>query len=108
MRVTRSSTIGRELPVPARMPARLKQASGAYLTGIGAACATLPAVCRGRLGGRCLAFWAWPALVRSGNGTVWHLIEDFFEQGIVVKLFLGVGWLAVVIMVASFLALLFQ
>ena len=40
--------------------------------------------------------------------TVWHLIEDFFEQGIVVKLFLGVGWLAVVIMVASFLALLFQ
>lgn len=48
--------------------------------------------------GRCVEEW---------NGTVWHLIEDFFEQGIVVKLFLGVGWLAVVIMVASFLALIF-
>ena len=58
----------------------------------------------GGLGGRSLALWAWQGVER----TVWHLIEDFFEQGIVVKLFLGVGWLAVVIMVASFLALLFQ
>lgn len=49
------------------------------------------------VGGRC----------RLENGTVWHLIEDFFEQGLVVKLFQGVGWLAVVIMVASFLTLLF-
>ena len=61
-------------------------------------------------GGRSLALrlGCFGRLGRSGNGTVWHLIEDFFEQGIVVKLFLGVGWLAVVIMVASFLALLFQ
>ena len=37
---------------------------------------------------------------------MWHLIEDFFEQGLVVKLFLSVGWLAVVIMLASFVTLL--
>ena len=37
---------------------------------------------------------------------MWHLIEDFFEQGIVVKLFIGVGWLAMAIMLASFVALL--
>lgn len=37
---------------------------------------------------------------------MWHLIEDFFEQGIVVKLFLGAGWLAVIIMLASFVSLL--
>ena len=56
-----------------------------------------PCVRRGRSAG--LVVWR--------AGTVWHLIEDFFEQGLVVKLFLGVGWLAVVIMVASFLTLLF-
>ena len=37
---------------------------------------------------------------------MWHLIEDFFEQGLVVKLFLAVGWLAVVIMIASLIDLL--
>ncbi|MYJ74115.1 MAG: hypothetical protein F4089_03005 [Gammaproteobacteria bacterium] len=37
---------------------------------------------------------------------MWHLIEDFFEQGVVVKLFLAVGWLAVVIMIASLIELL--
>lgn len=37
---------------------------------------------------------------------MWHLIEDFFEQSIVVKLFIGVGWLAMGIMLASFIALL--
>ena len=37
---------------------------------------------------------------------MWHLVEDFFEQSIVGKLFIGVGWLAVVIMLASFVALL--
>lgn len=42
----------------------------------------------------------------EGDGAMWHLIEDFFEQGLVVKLFLGVGWLAVVIMVASFVSLI--
>ena len=36
---------------------------------------------------------------------MWYLIEDFFEQSIVGKLFVGVGWLAIVIMVASFAAL---
>ena len=33
---------------------------------------------------------------------MWYLIEDFFEQGLMAKLFIGVGWLAVLIMVASF------
>ena len=37
---------------------------------------------------------------------MWHLIEDFFEQGVVVRLFIAVGWLAVVIMIASLLDLL--
>ena len=35
---------------------------------------------------------------------MWHLIEDFFEQGIVVKLFILLGWLCVAIMVASFIS----
>ncbi len=38
---------------------------------------------------------------------MWYLIEDFFEQGLVVKLFLALGWLAAIIMVTSFVALLF-
>ncbi len=37
---------------------------------------------------------------------MWHLIQDFFEQSLAVKLFIGLGWLAVAIMVASFVALL--
>ncbi len=36
---------------------------------------------------------------------MWHLVEDFFEQGLVGKLFVAVGWLAVLIMVSSFIAL---
>ena len=36
---------------------------------------------------------------------MWYLIEDFFEQSIVGKLFVGVGWLAMLIMAASFMAL---
>ena len=40
--------------------------------------------------------------------AMWYLIEDFFEQGILVKLFLAVGWLAVVIMIASFIALIMR
>ena len=36
------------------------------------------------------------------TGNMWYLIEDFFEQGLIAKLFIGVGWLAVLIMVASF------
>lgn len=37
---------------------------------------------------------------------MWFLIEDFFEQSLLGKLFVGVGWLAVVIMVASFVSLI--
>ena len=36
------------------------------------------------------------------DGQMWYLIEDFFEQGLIAKLFIAVGWLAVLIMVASF------
>ena len=35
------------------------------------------------------------------RAIMWYLIEDFFEQGLIAKLFIGVGWLAVLIMVAS-------
>ena len=30
---------------------------------------------------------------------MWHLIEDFFDQGLVMKGLIGVGWLAVIIMI---------
>ena len=33
---------------------------------------------------------------------MWHLIEDFFDQNLVMKGMLGLGWLCVLIMVASF------
>lgn len=45
---------------------------------------------------------------RIGNARMWHLIEDFFEQGVVVKLFILLGWLCVLIMVASFVASLVE
>ena len=32
---------------------------------------------------------------------MWHLIEDFFDQNIVMKAFLGLEWLSVLIMFAS-------
>jgi hypothetical protein len=32
---------------------------------------------------------------------MWYLIEDFFEQSWIVKLFIGWGWLSIVLMVAS-------
>jgi uncharacterized membrane protein len=32
---------------------------------------------------------------------VWYLIEDFFEQPLVMKAFIGVGWLCVLIMTMS-------
>ena len=32
---------------------------------------------------------------------MWHLIEDFFDQGIVMKVFIGLGWLSLLIMVFS-------
>lgn len=37
---------------------------------------------------------------------MWHLIEDFFEQSLLGKLFVSIGWLAVVIMAASFVSLI--
>ena len=33
---------------------------------------------------------------------MWHLVEDFFDQNLVMKGMLGLGWLCVLIMVASF------
>ncbi len=32
---------------------------------------------------------------------MWHLIEDFFEQSLIMKAFIGWGWLSILIMVAS-------
>ncbi len=31
----------------------------------------------------------------------WYLVEDFFEQSIVMKAFIAWGWLAIIIMVAA-------
>ena len=39
---------------------------------------------------------------------MWHLIEDFFEQSWVMKLFIGWGWLSALIMISSFIASLLQ
>jgi hypothetical protein len=33
---------------------------------------------------------------------MWYLIEDFFEQNLVMKLFILLGWLSALIMVLSF------
>ena len=38
------------------------------------------------------------------GGPMWHLIEDFFEQSIVMKLFIAVGWLAIIIMLLSLIS----
>ena len=35
---------------------------------------------------------------------MWHLIEDFFDQSWILKGMIGLGWLCVVIMIASILA----
>ena len=34
---------------------------------------------------------------------MWYLVEDFFEQSWFMKLMLGLGWLAVLIMLTSLL-----
>ena len=39
---------------------------------------------------------------------MWHLIEDFFEQSLVIKACIGWGWLAILIMAASLIAGLVQ
>ncbi len=33
---------------------------------------------------------------------MWYLIEDFFDQSLVMKLFIGWGWLSMIIMICSF------
>jgi hypothetical protein len=37
----------------------------------------------------------------TGSVSMWHLIEDFFEQSLVMKGFIGLGWLSIMIMVTS-------
>jgi hypothetical protein len=39
---------------------------------------------------------------------MWYLIEDFFDQSWIVKLFIAWGWLAVVIMLASIVSTFFR
>jgi hypothetical protein len=39
---------------------------------------------------------------------MWHLIEDFFEQSLVMKGFLGLGWLAILVMATSLIAAIIQ
>ncbi len=39
---------------------------------------------------------------------MWYLIEDFFEQSWIVKLFIGWGWLSIVLMFASIIASLLR
>jgi hypothetical protein len=38
---------------------------------------------------------------------MWHLIEDFFDQSLVMKLFIGLGWLSILIMVVSLFGTVF-
>jgi len=35
---------------------------------------------------------------------MWYLIEDFFDQSWVMKAMIGLGWLCVLIMAASFIS----
>ena len=39
---------------------------------------------------------------------MWYLIEDFFEQSWIVKLFIAWGWLSIVLMLASIVAAFFR
>jgi len=39
---------------------------------------------------------------QRGGEKMWHLIEHFFDQNIVMKAMIGFGWLCVLIMVSSF------
>jgi hypothetical protein len=39
---------------------------------------------------------------------VWYLIEDFFEQSWLMKLFIAWGWMSALIMAASLVAPLFE
>ena len=35
---------------------------------------------------------------------MWYLIEDFFEQSWIVKIYIGWGWLSILIMLSSIVA----
>ena len=32
---------------------------------------------------------------------MWHLIEDFFDQNLIMKVFIALGWLSILIMACS-------
>lgn len=34
----------------------------------------------------------------------WYLVEDFFEQPLIIKVALGWGWISVVVMILSLIA----
>ena len=38
---------------------------------------------------------------------MWHLIEDFFDQPLIMQACLGWGWLSIIIMLTSFVTTLF-
>jgi len=44
-----------------------------------------------------------PFLSSLNGSHMWYLIEDFFEQSLVMKAVLGWGWLCILIMVTSVL-----
>jgi len=37
-------------------------------------------------------------------GSMWYLLEDFFDQGIIIQGFLALGWLCMIVMVCSIVA----
>jgi hypothetical protein len=39
--------------------------------------------------------------MQGTENVMWHLIEDFFDQNLFMKAFLGLGWLSVLIMFCS-------
>lgn len=131
LRRATTGALGVEYALPMEKPIPRAAAGGGYSearrAGIGRRCVHWRRIlrvgqsrCQGLLNSRprppCLvlvervAECACGILIHSFKGRnpygMWHLIEDFFEQGVVVKLFLAVGWLAVVIMIASLINLL--
>tara|TARA_B110000971_G_C20033948_1_gene513118 strand:- start:1539 stop:1706 length:168 start_codon:yes stop_codon:yes gene_type:complete len=51
-----------------------------------------------------MAAWLWlfVKFFKLRLRNMWHLIEDFFDQNILMKAFIGWGWLSVLIMIFSF------
>jgi hypothetical protein len=39
---------------------------------------------------------------------MWHLVQDFFDQNLIMKFFIGWGWLSVIIMLASLISPYFE